>query len=103
MAWEKRKGVGRYYTRSERVGGRVVRRYIGTGPLAELIAREDEARQREREAQRAAWSAEREAWDAIERRALDDSRKLDGVIRAHVVAEGFHQHKRGEWRRRRGQ
>ena len=101
MAWENRKGVGRYYTRSERVGGRVVRHYIGTGPVAEFAAREDEQRRREREARSAAQRAEREAWEDVEERASDAYRKLGTLIQADLVARGFHQHRRGEWRRRR--
>lgn len=38
MGWEERKGR-RYYYKAERVGGRVVKRYVGTGRLAELAAR----------------------------------------------------------------
>src|SRR5205807_1871348 len=37
MGWDK----GRYYTRSKKVNGRVVRRYVGTGRLAELSAELD--------------------------------------------------------------
>ena len=32
MGWER----GRYYTRSKKVNGRVVREYVGTGQLAAL-------------------------------------------------------------------
>ena len=102
MAWENRKGVGRYYTRSERVGGRVVRRYIGPGPAAELAAGEDEYRRRRREARRAAQRADQEAWDAVEQEASAAYETLGTLIRAGLLVRGFHQHKRGEWRRRRG-
>jgi hypothetical protein len=34
MGWDK----GRYFTRSRKVNGRVVREYVGTGEVAELIA-----------------------------------------------------------------
>ncbi len=102
MAWENRRGVGRYFTRSERVGGRVVRHYIGTGPIAELAAREDARRRREREAKRAALRAERESWDAVEDAASVAYATLGTLIRAGLLARGFHQHNRGEWRRRRG-
>ena len=45
MGWEK----GRYYTRTRRVDGKVVREYFGCGPEAERAAREDdEARDRRR-------------------------------------------------------
>jgi hypothetical protein len=36
MAWESRRG--RYYTRCQRVQGRVQRQYLGTGPAAEQAA-----------------------------------------------------------------
>ena len=37
MGWDK----GRYYTRSKKVNGRVVREYIGAGRVAELVAQQD--------------------------------------------------------------
>lgn len=34
---------GKYYSRSCQLHGKVVRTYIGTGPVAEIIALQDEA------------------------------------------------------------
>ncbi len=50
MAWEKKQRGGLYYRRSVRSGGRVTKEYLGCGPLAELVARNDLAR-RERQAE----------------------------------------------------
>jgi hypothetical protein len=104
MAWETRTGSsGRYYTRSTKVGGRVVREYVGSAgsPLAELAAAEDalhrEARQREAQDRR----TERERLAALDA-PLDALDALTGALyRAALVAAGYRQHKRGEWRRKR--
>jgi hypothetical protein len=101
MAWESRKGRGRYYTRSVRVGGRVVRRYLGTGAHAERAARLD-AMTRAANAQERADLMERRMpveWAAEQ---LEDLAAMtDTLVRATLVLAGYHQHHRGEWRKRR--
>jgi hypothetical protein len=103
MSWETRGVYGPYYTRSRRVDGRVVREYVGRGPLAEIIAQADEA---EREAHRLERRREREQLE--QDRELDQlfsaySAGVDELLRSALEAAGYHQHKRGEWRRARGQ
>ena len=103
MSWETRGVYGPYYTRSRRVDGRVVREYVGRGPLAESIAQADEA---EREACRLQRRREREQME--QDRELDEtfstySAGVDELLRSALEAAGYHQHKRGEWRRARGQ
>ena len=99
MAWERR-GDGLYYYRSERENGRVRKRYVGRGEVAELVAHADDTRRVVRERRR---------WD--ERAGLDRAREIseagaeldaaaEVLARAEMVAAGYHDHK-GEWRRRR--
>jgi hypothetical protein len=94
MGWER----GRYYTRSRKVNGRVVREYVGTGDVAEQAAMIDAIARQGREAGRAAM-AELTALAA----PLDDLAELtDLLARAALAAAGYRQHHRGEWRKRRG-
>ena len=101
MAWEKRQRGGLYYTRSRRVGRRVVREYLGTGPLAEALARQDaEARARRRE-RTAAERRAREADAALEGLVDELGVGVDTLTQATLVLAGYHRHHRGDWRRRR--
>ena len=101
MAWETRNGQGRYYTRSIRRDGDVVRLYFGNGDVAEAMAQLDALRRDEREATRRAWQAERDDIDAIQADIKSAVGDLDLLMKAELYAAGYHQHKRGEWRRRR--
>ena len=99
MGWEPRPG-GVYYYRSKRVGGRPVREYVGTGPLAELAALLDARERDEREAAAADWRAERERLKALYEPVTELCALTEALAAAALLLSGCHQHKR-EWRRRR--
>lgn len=98
MGWDK----GRYYTRSIKVNGRVVREYIGTGPDAELIARMDALEREKRGAEQAVQRANRVELETLDTSVNELNDLADLLARAALVVAGFRQHNRGEWRRRRG-
>ena len=101
MSWESRKGRGSYYTRSKRSGGRVVREYIGTGKLAQAVALTDELERQDRKALADAQREERARLDALDTKVLQLDEFADLLARAVLINAGYHQHDRGEWRKRR--
>ena len=102
MAWETRQRGGRYYTRSRKVGGRVVREYVGTGLEGELAAAADARARAKREAEKAAWKAEQERMEAALAPFEDFYEGVENLVRGSLILAGYHRHHRGEWRRKRG-
>ena len=96
MGWERG-----YYYRVRKEGGRVVREYVGRGPQAELVARLDAHQRQERDKDRAALAAERARLETLDAPLNELSELAELLARAALLAAGFHQHKRGEWRKRR--
>src|SRR5262245_43881874 len=100
MAWQQ-VGRRRYYYRNRCIQGRSVRRYVGTGPAAELAAAADDLRRLER----AIAARERAAEQARVReadRAVRQLFELAGLVAdAALLARGYHKHG-GEWRGRHG-
>lgn len=93
-----------YYYRAKKINGRVVREYIGRGRTVEMLADLDAAERARREAEREARRGERAEVDALDAGLDDLNRLADLLARAALVAAGYRQHNRGEWRRkRRGQ
>jgi hypothetical protein len=99
VAWERR-GGNLYYYRCEREGGRVRKRYVGTGEQAELIAHADANLRLAREQRQAREGAELKRLQAL-CAPLEEFSEAAGVLaRAHLVASGYRRRK-GEYRRAR--
>ena len=99
--WESRERGGLYYTRSRKEAGRVIREYVGGGVLGEMAAQMDALERERREEQAARWKEEQEDLDALEAPVAELSEASDLLVRAALLACGYRQHNRGEWRLRR--
>lgn len=100
MAWEERERGGRYYTRSRRVEGRVVRGYVGGGLAGELASEADRIEREQAESEKARQRRELERIEALVAPVLELDEAAGVIARAHLVASGYHRRK-GEWRRGR--
>ncbi len=100
MAWETRQSGGRYYTRSKRVNGRVVREYVGTGFLAELLHQADMEDRERRDAQRKSLAETMRREDGLDCKLDEFSKMADEVARGLLIVAGCYQHNRGSWRKR---
>jgi hypothetical protein len=100
VAWEQRRNGNLYYYRSVRDGERVKKEYLGRGEVAQLIAHADETRRRVREARRKQVREELARMEEIMAPVLEIDEATRVLIRAHLVAGGYHR-RRGEWRRER--
>jgi hypothetical protein len=101
VAWEERRNGRRYYYRSRRIGDHVVKEYFGAGVGGDMAAADDDAK-------RLRFSRIAEARHAEQRRLEDLDHALakldliaETLTKATLAAAGFHQHHRGEWRKRR--
>jgi hypothetical protein len=101
--WENRERGGRYYTRSRKEGGRVIREYVGGGILGELAARMDAEERQRREEEAASQRHERERLEATRASVEELCEAAEVIFQAVLVATGYRQHNRGEWRKKRGQ
>lgn len=89
---------GNYYYRSRREGRRVITKYLGSGELGSLIAFLEEEEQEERREARQLVKEEKEVQRKLNRQINNLTAQIRGIIRAVLLAEGFHTHK-GQWRR----
>lgn len=98
MAWDRG-----YYYRSTRTARGPRREYVGTGPVATSAAKIDAIERDQRKTEAAFAMAERREVEALDR-PLDELDDLaDLLARAALLAAGYWQHNRGEWRKRRVQ
>jgi hypothetical protein len=90
-----------YFYRSQRIGGRVVREYLGKGEwcgaAAQLEAcdRQSVARERSKDA------ATRRAAAALDSEVAGACDAIQAAMRAELQRHGYRQHARGQWRKQR--
>ncbi len=101
MGWEKRERGGLYYTRSKKINGRVTREYVGGGPLGKLAAEVDALERSRREEEAEARRAEQELLEGLEASVRKLCEITEALAHTALLAAGYHQHNRGEWRKRR--
>jgi hypothetical protein len=92
-----------YLYKSIRCGGRVTSQYLGRGEDALLIDAIETSDRDQRDYERHQEREERKESNDLER-VLDElaerTRTLAGQA---LISAGYHQHHRGEWRKRRGE
>lgn len=96
MAWEPR-GNGTYYYRKRRIGDSIASEYVGTGPVAELLALEDEKQREEAARQARQWRTIRAADKALEREVNGIIVQARAITKCTLLLSGFRTCK-GTWR-----
>jgi hypothetical protein len=102
MAWETRRGR-KYYYRSRRVGGRVVKQYFGRGPVAELAAAMDADQRARRAAEAEVARCEQARLEPVQAATSQLDDVCDLLVNAMLISAGYHRPNYGPWRRRRAQ
>src|SRR5262249_49496293 len=100
MAWANR-GNRRCYYQSIRVGRRITKVYLGSGPEADQAAAAVVQRRAEHAAQAETLRLEQHAHADAVAPLKELSHLTDLLMKATLISQGYHQHSRGEWRRRR--
>ena len=95
MAWERR-GNQKFYYRSRKINGHVVREYLGRGEQAKRAALEDAQKKSTREHDR----AERQGWEAMDSQIAQLHQFIKLLTYNYLLDAGWYQHHRGEWRKR---
>ena len=96
MGWN----LGRYYTRSKKVNGRIYREYVGGGETGLLAAQHDQAQREMRMQRRDAAKRLMSDLKAIDETVITLCHRCEIAARAAMWAAGYYQHHRGEWRQR---
>jgi hypothetical protein len=100
MSWETRANGKRYYTRNYRVGGRIQWEYVGGGTAGELAAKLDAIDRESRLLEAESIREERRQAERIDESLAEFEVLADYICRGLLIASGYHQHNRSEWRKR---
>src|SRR3954452_2074091 len=87
MGWD-RQGQRRYYSRSRKVGGRVIREYVGGGLVGEAAPLQDQQRRLERQRRREREMQQRRQVLELDRALAAFADQVDTLTAAALYAAG---------------
>lgn len=94
-----------YYSRSKRVSGRVKTMYVGCGEDAIAAFLKDQQEQFSarlaKQQEQAHWQKEREAVNTLGEAVDAVCDETAAAFRTVMESAGYHQHARGQWRKKR--
>jgi len=90
-----------YYYRNKRIGGQVVSEYVGGGYLGVFVQQADEHERQEAIEKRQAWQATVDAEQELDTMLDEVTALVNAYAGALLLVNGYRQHKRGKWRKRR--
>ncbi len=100
MAWEKR-GNRSYFYRKKKIKGHVVAEYFGPGWLGQAADLHYREKRIFAGVKRDKRDRERKVETGLDRLVSDFSRQVRDYVAGVLVANGYHRHDRGNWRKRR--
>ena len=98
MGLEERKG-NLYYYEKERIGNRVVSKYVGGGAFALLAEQFAKERAEEKAAERKIINKQEEEIAKLDAEIDCLTEWIETLSASDLITSGYHQHK-GEWRKR---
>lgn len=101
MPWEKRARGGRYYTRSRRHRGKIIRQYFGHGDKGRKAALEDANKRAHRANRTKARRQQQVEYENTLNQVRAFEAVSDEITHAILQAAGYHAHKGSEWRKKR--
>jgi hypothetical protein len=100
MAYWQQRGAKRYLTQSRKRHGRVIREYLGTGPVAEAMYHVEVMERQQRHAAQDAWRQTLADHTAIDAQVQSWWAQQCLLLQALLYTEGFYRHDRSTWRKR---
>jgi len=101
MAWEDRESKFRYFYRSVRRDGHVVKQYFGRDFGGELAAQFDAEKRELKQVEAAALKAERARLESLDRPLKELERATHLMLMEALWASGYHRKNYSRWRKRR--
>jgi predicted alpha/beta superfamily hydrolase len=101
LSWEKKRGGRQYYYKSQRVEGKPVKIYVGSGNKGAEAERQDQERRLQQQRDKQHWETILFQVDQATRHTTELASFVTLLHKALLLSCGYYLHKGHEWRKRK--